>query len=151
MGKKNEEVLIGEETYFPPRWSSFLDEYIANGFKGGAAYMKVYSASTKPAAQVGASRLLRKAKIREEIKARLVSQSITNAWILSRLKTIAQQEGTGYANASVRATTLLARATGMLSVQKQPEFAKGNPAVFLAPYTKEESEAFEQGMVRFCQ
>ena len=47
---------------------TFCQEYIKNGNNGTKAYMKVYPDSSEESAMVGASRLLRNAKVQEYLQ-----------------------------------------------------------------------------------
>ena len=60
---------------------TFCQEYIKNGNNGTKAYMKVYPDSSEESAMVGASRLLRNAKVQEYLKS--LQQKVEKKSIMS--------------------------------------------------------------------
>lgn len=131
------------EEYLKPQWKLFIDEYFRNGFKGGNAYLKLHPGISSSSAEVGASRLLRNVKVREEIDNRMQAEKITDSWIFTNLKDIAGYRDSYRINAAVKALMTIDKAKGMLIVDKKPAFTEQNPAIFLAPYSKEEALIFQ--------
>ena len=128
-----------------PRWILFIDKYFELKFNASAAYMAVYDVKDANVASACASRLLSYASVDAQIKARLISQRVTNEAIVEQLWDIATRyRGEKTIAAAVAALGILAKANGMLIDTKKQPFTGENPAVFAAPFTKEEMEKMQE-------
>jgi hypothetical protein len=128
-----------------PKWLKFIDEYFANGFNGTRAYMKVYSVKNEKVARSAATRLLSYVSVNKEVQYRLQSQQVTDDAIIGELWDVARNyRGEKTIGAAVSALQTLAKTKGMLTDVKKHVFDSNNPAVFNAPYSKEEAEKFKE-------
>lgn len=127
-----------------PGWVRFIDEYFKCEFNGTEAYMQAYPhCKNRKTAGVEACRLLKVPSIVEEIRYRLDSSRCTDDYVVSRLMHQSQFVDSFRINAAVAATATLAKVRGLLVDTKKPSFSNENPAVFAAPFTKEEMEEMQ--------
>lgn len=128
-----------------PRWVLFIDKYFELKFNASAAYMAVYDVKDANVASAAAARLLGYVSVDSEIKARLLSQRVTNNAIVEQLWDIAvNYRGAKTIGAAVAALGILAKANGMLVDTKKQPFTGENPAVFAAPFTAEEMQQMQE-------
>ncbi len=141
---RGEKINIAEEG-LRLSWVTFIDEYLANGGSGTEAYMVAYPGTTRSAANTGASRLLAKENIKEELNNKLNSQRCTDDWVRNKLMGLVDLHYFGKgAIVSEKALETLARIKGMLTEVHKHVFDGSNPAVFVSPITKEEKEKMDE-------
>ncbi len=128
-----------------PSWFRFIDAYFNSNFNGTEAYMIAFpNCKNRKTAGVEACKLLKVPSIVEEIRYRLDSTRCTDEFVISRLMHQSQFVDSFRINAAVAATATLAKVRGLLQDTRKPAFSNENPAVFAAPFTKEEMEKMQE-------
>jgi hypothetical protein len=140
---KGKKIIQGiSENFLTPTEVKFLDHYVAEGMQNAyASYMHATGCKEKTA-RTNAYRVLQRPHVMEELKARIEASGITKAWIVQNARVYVRNgvDNQYYANAGQKALEMLAKHSGMLDETIHHKFSEGNPAVFVAPYTKEEAE-----------
>ncbi|MFZ2187334.1 MAG: terminase small subunit [Candidatus Moraniibacteriota bacterium] len=128
------------------QWLNFIKEYIKNGGNATEAYITAYPEVNRESARRNGSRLLTHADIIGEIGNRYDVQTATDAWVIATAMKYAKAglENPKVALAGVKALEMIARSKGMLTDVQKVEFTAENPAVFFAPYSKEEAEEMDK-------
>ena len=139
------EVIDVNEAGLRLPWITFIDEYIANGGNGEAAYKIAYPDVSDRTARANASRLLTKASVKEELRNKLDVQRCTDEWIKNKLMGLVELHYSGKgAIVSEKALETLAKIKGMLIDTKNIAFTGQNPAQFLSAYSKEEKQKMDE-------
>jgi hypothetical protein len=128
-----------------PGWVRFIDAYFKYEFNATEAYMEAYPKNTnRKTAGTEACKLLKVPRIIEEIRYRLDAERCTDNYVVSRLMEQSTFVDSFRINAAVAATATLAKVRGLLQDTRKPAFSNENPAVFAAPFTKEEMEKMQE-------
>lgn len=105
------------------RHIAFIDEYLSNGMKSGAAYAKVYNRTIDPTSEVNASKLLSNANIDAEIKRRMAITAkkleVTKEDMLKHTLEILQDTKKSFPPSALKAIEIINKMQGHNAVEKK--------------------------------